>query len=66
MICGTHGDAHDGGLQARTLEKLVNFYQTTWRYKPEDSHLRTETGLLMKLKSTEMQPVFATVSIKPN
>jgi hypothetical protein len=20
---------------------LVNFYQTTWRYNPEDSHLRT-------------------------
>jgi hypothetical protein len=26
---------------ARTFETLVNFYQTTWRYKPEDSHLRT-------------------------
>jgi hypothetical protein len=26
---------------ARTSETLVNFYQTTSRYNPEDSHLRT-------------------------
>jgi hypothetical protein len=26
---------------ARTPETLVNFYQTTRRYNPEDSHLRT-------------------------
>jgi hypothetical protein len=26
---------------ARTSEMLVNFYQTTWHYNPEDSHLRT-------------------------
>jgi hypothetical protein len=26
---------------ARTSETLVNFYQTTWRYNPDDSHLRT-------------------------
>jgi hypothetical protein len=26
---------------ARTSETLVNFYQTTQRYNPEDSHLRT-------------------------
>jgi hypothetical protein len=26
---------------ARTSETLVHFYQTTWRYNPEDSHLRT-------------------------
>jgi uncharacterized protein YecA (UPF0149 family) len=25
---------------ARTSETLVNFYQTTWGYNPEDSHLR--------------------------
>jgi hypothetical protein len=24
---------------ARTSETLVNFYQTTWCYNPEDSHL---------------------------
>jgi hypothetical protein len=27
---------------ARTSETLVNFYQTTRRYNPEDSHLRTQ------------------------
>jgi hypothetical protein len=27
---------------ARTSETLVNFYQTTWRYNPEDSHRRTQ------------------------
>jgi hypothetical protein len=26
---------------ARTCETLVNFYQTTRRYNPEDSHLHT-------------------------
>jgi hypothetical protein len=26
---------------ARTFETLENFYQTTRRYNPEDSHLRT-------------------------
>jgi hypothetical protein len=26
---------------ARTSETLVNFYQATWHYNPEDSHLRT-------------------------
>jgi hypothetical protein len=26
---------------ARTSERLVNLYQTTRRYNPEDSHLRT-------------------------
>jgi hypothetical protein len=26
---------------ARTSETLVNFYQTTWCYNPEDSHLCT-------------------------
>jgi hypothetical protein len=24
---------------ASTSETLVNFYQTTWRYNPKDSHL---------------------------
>jgi hypothetical protein len=27
---------------ARTSETLVNFYQTTQRYNPEDSHLHLE------------------------
>jgi hypothetical protein len=26
---------------ARTCEMLVNFYQTSWHYNPENSHLRT-------------------------
>jgi hypothetical protein len=26
---------------ARTSETLVNFYQTTWHYNPEDSHVHT-------------------------
>jgi hypothetical protein len=26
---------------ASTYEMLVNFYHTTWRYSPEDSHLHT-------------------------
>jgi hypothetical protein len=26
---------------ARTSEMLVNFYQITWHYSPEDSHLHT-------------------------
>jgi hypothetical protein len=30
---------------ARSSEMLVNFYQTTWRYKPEDSHLLDSFGL---------------------
>jgi hypothetical protein len=28
-------------LAAVAPETLVNFYQTTWRYNQEDSHLRT-------------------------
>jgi hypothetical protein len=34
---------------ARTSETLVNFYQITRRYNPEDSHLRTRRR--EKLKS---------------
>jgi hypothetical protein len=30
---------------ARTSETLVNFYQTTQRYNPEDSHLWVELCL---------------------
>jgi hypothetical protein len=29
----------------RTSETLVNFYQTTWRYNPEDNHLQSASGL---------------------
>jgi hypothetical protein len=31
---------------ARTSETLVNFYQTTRRYNPEDSHLPDDFNLL--------------------
>jgi hypothetical protein len=37
---------------ARTSETLVNFYQTTRRYNPEDNHLRTQRR--ENLKSYEM------------
>jgi alpha-beta hydrolase superfamily lysophospholipase len=39
---------------ARTSETLVNFYQTTRRYNPEDSHLRTHRR--ENLKSYESDP----------
>jgi hypothetical protein len=35
---------------ARTSEMLVNFYQTTRRYNPEDSHLH-RSGLLRQMES---------------
>jgi hypothetical protein len=28
-------------LATSTFEIVVNFYQTTWHYNPEDSHLHT-------------------------
>jgi hypothetical protein len=34
---------------ASTSETLVNFYQITWRYNPEDSHLRTGV-MFMKMR----------------
>jgi hypothetical protein len=36
---------------ARSSETLVNFYQTTRRYSPEDSHLHThrEPQILLRL-----------------
>jgi hypothetical protein len=38
---------------ARTSETLVNFYQTTLRYNPEDSHLRTN----QPTAASEMKPL---------
>jgi hypothetical protein len=32
---------------ARTSETLVNFYQTAWRYNPEDSHVRASLCFLL-------------------
>jgi hypothetical protein len=31
---------------ARTCETLINFYQTTRRYNPEDSHLNSDLVML--------------------
>jgi hypothetical protein len=44
---------------ARSSETLVNFYQTTRRYNPEDSHLRTNHS--ENLKSYFLFVVFQTV-----
>jgi hypothetical protein len=33
---------------ARTSDTLVNFYQTTRRYNPEDNHLRTHNCEILK------------------
>jgi hypothetical protein len=40
---------------ARASETLVNFYQTTRRYNPEDSHLRQITKFLRPI-SQELKP----------
>jgi hypothetical protein len=49
---------------ATTSEMLVNFYQTTWHYNPEDSHLRT---LLMKIITNNLVGVsFSNKVTKPN
>jgi hypothetical protein len=45
---------------ARTSETLVNFYQTTRRYNPEDSHLRTQRR--ENLKSYLTTQIFKQVS----
>jgi hypothetical protein len=39
---------------ARTSETTVNFYQTTRRYNPEDSHLRT-SNLRSPLKAQKLR-----------
>jgi hypothetical protein len=44
-ISGSHGVEYDDGCllmieAVRTSETSVNFYQTTRRYNPEDSHLQ--------------------------
>jgi hypothetical protein len=44
---------------ARTSETLVNFCQTTKRYNPEDSHLRTHRR--ENLKSYLIKTVFPTL-----
>jgi hypothetical protein len=34
---------------AQTSETLVNIYQSTWHYNPEDSHLHTQHHENLKL-----------------
>jgi hypothetical protein len=48
----------------RTSETLVNFYQPTWRYNPEDSHLRTH--LRENLKSYVQLPCSQEPAICPD
>jgi hypothetical protein len=42
---------------ARTSESLVNFYQATRRYNPEDSHLRTHRRENLKSYAFTSSPV---------
>jgi hypothetical protein len=51
---------------ARTSETLVDFYQTTRRYNPEDSHLRTHRRENLKSYSVVLrvlQIIFISVSL---
>jgi hypothetical protein len=43
---------------ARTSETLVNFYQTTRRYNPEDSHLRTHRRENLKSYAVNLEIQF--------
>jgi hypothetical protein len=40
---------------AKTSETLVNFYQTTRRYNPEDSHLQKKNRFSCRGRCTEGQ-----------
>jgi hypothetical protein len=46
---------------ARTSETLVNFYQTTRRYNPEDSHLHTHRR--ENLKSYLKKSVYSALAV---
>jgi hypothetical protein len=45
---------------ARTSETLVNFYQTTWRYNPEENHPRC---FLFPVANGKQDTLFASVDI---
>jgi hypothetical protein len=47
-----------------SLVTLVNFYQTTWRYNPEDSHLCTHRRENLKSYFMFQRPKFQTPSRK--
>jgi hypothetical protein len=42
---------------ARTSETSVNFYQTTWRHNPEDSHLRIHRRENLKSYSGDINSI---------
>jgi hypothetical protein len=42
---------------ARTSETLVNFYRTTRRYSPEDSHLRIHRSRNLKSSSLSVRNI---------
>jgi hypothetical protein len=46
---------------ARTSETSVNFYQTTQRYNPEDSHLRTHCRENLKSYSVRINGLWAKI-----
>jgi hypothetical protein len=39
---------------SRTSEMLANFYQTTRRYNPEDSHLWIKIGYVLNVNTSDM------------
>jgi hypothetical protein len=45
---------------ARTSETLINFYQTTRRFNPEDSHLRTHRRENLKSCLQLVVPIIST------
>jgi hypothetical protein len=49
---------------ARTSETLVDFYQTTWHYDPEDSHLHAHCH--ENLKSYMSLMLFVTSTVASN
>jgi hypothetical protein len=46
---------------ARTSEMLVNFYQTTQHYNPEDSHLQIISQLIEKFPAFYETQKFITI-----
>jgi hypothetical protein len=62
MISGSHGGEYEDGCllialmteAARTSETLVNFYQTTRRYNPEDGQLHLSIILPSTAKSPKL------------
>jgi hypothetical protein len=49
---------------ARTSETLVNFYQTTRCYNPEDSHLHTHRRENLKSYLTQKTAIFILTAVR--